>query len=110
MYVFMGAEGNMYICAFVLLPAGVCDFELDFCGWVNNPPAESGEDWDWLSGDSKGDFIPARDHSTGTSLGKFSHVYSFINCLYRSVGKGTDAPYHYSFNKILNPFECSCRK
>ncbi|XP_076601190.1 MAM and LDL-receptor class A domain-containing protein 1 [Chaetodon auriga] len=31
-------------------PPGFCDFEMDYCGWVNNPPAESGVDWDWLSG------------------------------------------------------------
>lgn len=62
-------------CASVLLPAGFCDFEMDFCGWVNNPPAEYGVDWDWLSGDSNGDFIPKRDHSTGTSLGKLSYTY-----------------------------------
>ncbi|XP_067330349.1 MAM and LDL-receptor class A domain-containing protein 2 [Channa argus] len=53
-------------------PQGFCDFETDFCGWVNYPPAESGVDWDWLSGDSKGTFIPRRDHSTGTSLGHFA--------------------------------------
>ncbi|KAM9349890.1 apical endosomal glycoprotein [Symphorus nematophorus] len=31
-------------------PPGFCDFEMDFCGWVNNPPAESQVEWDWLSG------------------------------------------------------------
>ncbi|XP_051809634.1 apical endosomal glycoprotein-like [Acanthochromis polyacanthus] len=31
-------------------PTGFCDFEMDFCGWVNNPPSEFGLDWDWLSG------------------------------------------------------------
>nr|XP_020447005.1 MAM and LDL-receptor class A domain-containing protein 1-like isoform X2 [Monopterus albus] len=55
---------------------GFCDFEMDFCGWVNNPPAETGVDWDWLSGDSEGKLIPKRDHSTGTSLGHFAFFVS----------------------------------
>ncbi|XP_018531715.2 MAM and LDL-receptor class A domain-containing protein 1 [Lates calcarifer] len=53
-------------------PKGFCDFEMDLCGWVNNPPAESGVDWDWLSGDSDGPLIPDRDHSTDSSLGHFA--------------------------------------
>ncbi|XP_078791082.1 MAM and LDL-receptor class A domain-containing protein 1 isoform X3 [Oryzias latipes] len=53
-------------------PAGFCDFEMDFCGWVNNPPPESGEEWDWLSGESEGRFVPGQDHSTGSSLGHFA--------------------------------------
>ncbi|XP_034558606.1 MAM and LDL-receptor class A domain-containing protein 2 [Notolabrus celidotus] len=52
-------------------PQGFCDFEMDLCGWVNSPPAESGVDWDWLSGDSKGNLVPARDHTTDSSLGHF---------------------------------------
>ncbi|XP_034743360.1 MAM and LDL-receptor class A domain-containing protein 1 [Etheostoma cragini] len=52
--------------------SGFCDFEMDFCGWVNNPPAESGVDWDWLSGDSQGQLIPKRDHSTNSALGHFA--------------------------------------
>ncbi|KAM9845004.1 MAM and LDL-receptor class A domain-containing protein 1 [Aulostomus maculatus] len=51
---------------------GFCDFEMDFCGWVNSPPAESGVDWDWLSGTSEGSFIPDKDHSTKSSLGHFA--------------------------------------
>ncbi|KAK2822608.1 hypothetical protein Q5P01_022673 [Channa striata] len=57
-------------------PQGFCDFEMDFCGWVNNPPAESGVGWDWLSAESKGTFIPRRDHTTGTSLGHFAFFTS----------------------------------
>ncbi|XP_039670520.1 MAM and LDL-receptor class A domain-containing protein 1 [Perca fluviatilis] len=53
-------------------PSGFCDFEMDFCGWVNNPPAESGVDWDWLSGGSNGQLIPKRDHSTNSALGHFA--------------------------------------
>ncbi|XP_026169194.1 MAM and LDL-receptor class A domain-containing protein 2 [Mastacembelus armatus] len=57
-------------------PPGFCDFEMDFCGWVNSPPAESGVAWDWLSGGSKGNLVPRRDHSTGTSLGHFAFFVS----------------------------------
>uniref|UniRef100_A0A8C4IDF4 MAM domain-containing protein n=1 Tax=Dicentrarchus labrax TaxID=13489 RepID=A0A8C4IDF4_DICLA len=56
-------------------PPGFCDFEMDFCGWVNKPPAESGVDWDWLSGDSEVSFqvlIPKKDHSTNSALGHFA--------------------------------------
>ncbi len=60
---------------YVLFPAGFCDFEMDFCGWVNNPPAESGLEWDWLSSDSKRELIPARDHSTNSALGKLPHTF-----------------------------------
>lgn len=56
----------------VFFLAGFCDFEMDFCGWVNSPPAESGVDWDWLSGgsDSDGKLVPRRDHSTDSALGR----------------------------------------
>ncbi|KAF7668436.1 hypothetical protein LDENG_00014610 [Lucifuga dentata] len=52
-------------------PPGFCDFEMDYCGWVNNPPAEVGVDWDWLAG-ATGLFIPERDHSTNSPLGHFA--------------------------------------
>ncbi|KAM9718846.1 MAM and LDL-receptor class A domain-containing protein 1 [Menidia menidia] len=52
-------------------PTGFCDFEMDFCGWVNTRPAQNGVDWDWLSGESEGTFIPRRDHTTNTALGHF---------------------------------------
>ncbi|KAL6103987.1 uncharacterized protein ACO6RY_13812 [Pungitius sinensis] len=52
-------------------PPGFCDFEMDFCGWVNNPAAESHVDWDWLSGDSEGQLIPNKDHTTNSALGHF---------------------------------------
>ncbi|XP_061652622.1 MAM and LDL-receptor class A domain-containing protein 2 isoform X2 [Phyllopteryx taeniolatus] len=55
-------------------PEGFCDFEMDLCGWVNNPPAESGIDWDWLSrstGSPIDTFAPDMDHSTMSSLGHF---------------------------------------
>uniref|UniRef100_A0AAQ5YK66 MAM domain-containing protein n=1 Tax=Amphiprion ocellaris TaxID=80972 RepID=A0AAQ5YK66_AMPOC len=53
-------------------PTGFCDFEMDFCGWVNNPPSEFGVDWDWLSGVIGGQFVPRRDHTTDSSLGHFA--------------------------------------
>lgn len=62
------------VCVCVFL-AGFCDFEMDFCGWVNNPPAESRVDFDWLSGESDGDLIPDRDHSTNSALGKSALIY-----------------------------------
>ncbi|CAL8279708.1 unnamed protein product [Lota lota] len=31
-------------------PEGFCDFEMDYCGWVNSPPINSSLEWDWLSG------------------------------------------------------------
>nr|XP_057907663.1 MAM and LDL-receptor class A domain-containing protein 1-like [Doryrhamphus excisus] len=52
-------------------PEGFCDFEMDLCGWVNNPPAESGVDWDWLSGGTDGALVPNKDHTTKSSLGHF---------------------------------------
>lgn len=58
------------VCVSVLFIAGFCDFEMDFCGWVNNPPAESGVDWDWLTGTTGGNLNPDKDHSTDTDLGK----------------------------------------
>ncbi|CAL8320128.1 unnamed protein product, partial [Arctogadus glacialis] len=39
-------------------PEGYCDFEMDYCGWVNSPPANSSLDWDWLS---------EEDHTIGTN-------------------------------------------
>ncbi|KAM6919231.1 apical endosomal glycoprotein [Xenentodon cancila] len=53
-------------------PAGFCDFEMDFCGWDNNPPPELGVDWDWLSGNSNSFFVPRRDHTTGSAFGHFA--------------------------------------
>ncbi|XP_069014100.1 apical endosomal glycoprotein [Embiotoca jacksoni] len=53
-------------------PTGFCDFEMDFCGWVNNPPPGSGVDWDWFSGDSEDYIGPSVDHSTESSLGHFA--------------------------------------
>ena len=40
--------------------AGYCDFEMDYCGWVNSPPANSTLEWDWISGE---------DHTTDTNGG-----------------------------------------
>ncbi|XP_047444387.1 MAM and LDL-receptor class A domain-containing protein 2 isoform X2 [Mugil cephalus] len=53
-------------------PTGFCDFEMDFCGWVNNPSPESGLDWDWLSAESEGTFIPRKDHTINSPLGHFA--------------------------------------
>ncbi|XP_061588557.1 MAM and LDL-receptor class A domain-containing protein 2 [Cololabis saira] len=53
-------------------PEGFCDFEMDYCGWVNNPPpGGTGVDWEWLSGKSGGYFAPGRDHTTDSALGHF---------------------------------------
>ncbi|KAM8850746.1 MAM and LDL-receptor class A domain-containing protein 1 isoform 2-T2 [Spinachia spinachia] len=52
-------------------PPGFCDFEMDFCGWVNNPAAESHMEWDWLSGASVGQLVPNKDHTTNSALGHF---------------------------------------
>ncbi len=60
---------DAYSVCLLFLP-GFCDFEMDFCGWVNSPPVEYGLDWDWLSGESQGQFIPRRDHTTNSALGK----------------------------------------
>lgn len=51
--------------------SGFCDFEMDFCGWVNSYPVspQSRVDWDWLSGESEGHHVPLRDHTTKTDLG-----------------------------------------
>lgn len=65
----------------MLFLAGFCDFEMDFCGWVNNPPAEFGVDWDWLSAASGGLLIPNKDHSTGSDLGKSPHTYFILSNL-----------------------------
>ncbi|XP_046883115.1 MAM and LDL-receptor class A domain-containing protein 1-like [Hypomesus transpacificus] len=48
---------------------GFCDFEMDYCGWVNSPPAGSGVDWDWVSGGGR--FMPPVDHTTNSALGHF---------------------------------------
>ncbi|XP_057713068.1 MAM and LDL-receptor class A domain-containing protein 1 [Corythoichthys intestinalis] len=58
-------------------PEGFCDFEMDFCGWVNNPPAETGVDWDWLPGSTSGTLIPNTDHSTMSPLGHYVFFRSF---------------------------------
>ncbi|XP_041658947.1 MAM and LDL-receptor class A domain-containing protein 1 [Cheilinus undulatus] len=60
-------------------PPGFCDFEMDLCGWVNSPTAESGVDWDWLSGDSEipHAFIPRRDHTTNSAQGHFAYFSPF---------------------------------
>lgn len=68
--------GLLTVCASVLSLAGFCDFEMDLCGWVNNPPAKSGVDWDWLSGESEGRLIPKRDHSTNSALGMSPQTYT----------------------------------
>lgn len=49
---------------------------MDFCGWVNSPPvhSQSGVDWDWLSGDSQGQLVPVKDHSTNTALGSSQYL------------------------------------
>lgn len=65
----------------VLSPKGFCDFEMDFCGWVNSPPLESGVDWDWLSGESDGFMVPRRDHTTNSALGTQLYFFNKISQL-----------------------------
>lgn len=58
----------------LLFFAGFCDFEMDFCGWVNDPPPDDGVEWDWLSGESESEsvemFLPRVDHTTNSPLGR----------------------------------------
>ena len=61
------------ICGFFI--GGFCDFEMDFCGWVNSRPPQSGVDWDWLSAENEGVFVPGRDHTTNSALGQQPYVY-----------------------------------
>ncbi|CAL9689267.1 unnamed protein product [Knipowitschia caucasica] len=70
-------KGNIAIDDLIVLndacpPEGFCDFEMDFCGWVNSPLAESGLEWDWLSGSSSGTHVPRRDHSLNSQFGHFA--------------------------------------
>ncbi|KAJ0011984.1 hypothetical protein NQD34_012959 [Periophthalmus magnuspinnatus] len=73
-------KGNIAIDDLIVLndacpPHGFCDFEMDFCGWVNSPPIESGLHWDWLSGSSSGNpYIPRRDHSLDSRFGHFAFL------------------------------------
>ncbi|KAL0966606.1 hypothetical protein UPYG_G00297350 [Umbra pygmaea] len=72
----VGTEGDIAIDDLTLLngvcpPEGFCDFEMDYCGWLNSPPTEAGVDWDWWSGSSGGRFSPKVDHSTNSSQGHY---------------------------------------
>ncbi|XP_037131957.1 MAM and LDL-receptor class A domain-containing protein 1 isoform X1 [Syngnathus acus] len=58
-------------------PEGFCDFEMDLCGWVNNAPANSRVNWDWLSGSSGGLMVPVKDHTTMSALGHFVYYRAF---------------------------------
>ena len=69
------------VCYTVLFLADFCDFEMDFCGWVNNRPVESGIDWDWLSSRSEGSFLPDKDHTTDSNLGKSLHTNCNVSYL-----------------------------
>ncbi|XP_055007320.1 MAM and LDL-receptor class A domain-containing protein 1 isoform X2 [Boleophthalmus pectinirostris] len=92
-------------------PQGFCDFEMDFCGWVNSPPVETGLHWDWLSGSSLGNsFIPRRDHSLDS---RFGHFAFFTNTkpnemarleseLMDSVEKACLELWHYSSDWVVD--------
>ncbi|XP_075875933.1 MAM and LDL-receptor class A domain-containing protein 1 [Nelusetta ayraudi] len=64
-------------------PQGLCDFEMDFCGWVNDPPPEDGVEWEWLSGESHfesvEEFIPSKDHTTNSKFGHFAYFRPLIS-------------------------------
>lgn len=73
--------------------AGFCDFEMDFCGWVNSH-SQFGVDWDWLSGYSQGQFVPNWDHSTNTALGMSSLCTLFmLKFQYHSVSRFIVVPF-----------------
>ncbi|XP_034038504.1 MAM and LDL-receptor class A domain-containing protein 1 [Thalassophryne amazonica] len=104
--------------------SGFCDFEMDFCGWLNNPPADSAVDWDWLSGTSVVHLIPKRDHTTNSPLGHFAAFVSSQSnteeiaqlesesmeavdraCLefwHYAVGWSTDRPSHNVLTVLIN--------
>ncbi|XP_031666604.1 MAM and LDL-receptor class A domain-containing protein 2 [Oncorhynchus kisutch] len=71
-----GREGDIAIDDLTLVngpcpPQGFCDFEMDYCGWLNSPPAASGVDWEWWSGSSGGRFSPTVDHTTNSGQGHY---------------------------------------
>ncbi|KAJ8011341.1 hypothetical protein DPEC_G00057130 [Dallia pectoralis] len=71
-----GRDGDIAIDDLTLLngpcpPDGFCDFEMDYCGWQNSPPNETGMDWDWWSGSSGGRFSPEVDHTTNSGQGHY---------------------------------------
>ncbi|TWW73586.1 LDL-receptor class A domain-containing protein 2 Skeletal organic matrix MAM and [Takifugu flavidus] len=94
---------------------GVCDFEMDFCGWVNSYPVkpQSRVDWDWLSGESEGHHVPSRDHTTNTALGHFaffnpiSHPKSDKEQVARLESETMDAVERACLELILQA-NCSC--
>ncbi|MBN3307353.1 MLRP2 protein, partial [Amia calva] len=71
-----GQNGDIAIDDLLILngpcpPEGLCDFEIDACGWLN---ARTGDnlDWTWNSG-SVGDssYVPSVDHTTNSALGHY---------------------------------------
>ncbi|KAI4891478.1 hypothetical protein NFI96_023830, partial [Prochilodus magdalenae] len=55
-------------------PNGLCDFEMDTCGWVNSAYGPDSVAWTWTSGASAMGFAPEVDHTTNSALG---HYMSF---------------------------------
>lgn len=97
--------------ASVVFLEGFCDFEMDFCGWVNSPPPESGTDWEWFSGESEGQMVPTRDHTTNSALGTQPYYLFFTKILLlktkvilKSVGQrqsGNKVKYTY-FSSLIS--------
>ncbi|KAK1787196.1 hypothetical protein P4O66_017048 [Electrophorus voltai] len=50
---------------------GLCDFELDSCGWVSSTSSANSVVWSWMSGGSHGIFGPNMDHTTNSALGHY---------------------------------------
>ncbi|KAG9273992.1 MAM and LDL-receptor class A domain-containing protein 2-like [Astyanax mexicanus] len=52
-------------------PNGLCDFEMDECGWVNSALSDHSVPWSWTSGASGSGFSPEVDHTTNSALGHY---------------------------------------
>ncbi|XP_071956932.1 MAM and LDL-receptor class A domain-containing protein 1-like [Antedon mediterranea] len=66
---------------------GFCDFEIDKCGWINEPTLDS---FDWLrnAGSTPSAYTgPTIDHTSGTSFG----YYMFVEMSSGNLGVGSNA-------------------
>ncbi|XP_037401783.1 MAM and LDL-receptor class A domain-containing protein 1 isoform X2 [Pygocentrus nattereri] len=52
-------------------PNGLCDFEMDQCGWVSSALSVHSVAWSWTSGTSAFGFAPEVDHTTNSALGHY---------------------------------------
>ncbi|XP_023218145.1 MAM and LDL-receptor class A domain-containing protein 1-like isoform X2 [Centruroides sculpturatus] len=55
---------------------GDCNFEEDTCGWINAPPSEGVDDFDWIRQYSFSVNSPPNDHTKGTSDGYYINLSS----------------------------------